>query len=115
MPGIDICMFVCHPGVMAKKIPMKRTTVYLPVKVHRAMKVMAALNDVSMADLLRDALVQVYKDDQADVRASRAAAEHARRHPESVMSAREYFARRNAMESRRHKPGSAAARRNPRD
>lgn len=64
-----------------KKMPMMRTTVYLPVKVHRAMKVMAALNGVSMADLLRDAIVQTYKDDQADIRAARESIAEMRKHP----------------------------------
>lgn len=76
-----------------KKMPMFRTTVYLPANVHRAMKIMAAVNGKSMADLLREALVQVYKDD-LDLRGADAALAEMKKHPETAVDARAYFAKR---------------------
>lgn len=101
---------------MAKKMktPMMRTTVYLPVKVHRAMKIMAAQNGIAMADLLREALVQAYKDDMADIRAADESMAQYRKHPETAGSAREYFAKRLELESRSRKEGEATARRSTR-
>lgn len=92
--SIDIYMFVCHIVHMKKKMTMFRTTVYLPANVHRAMKIMAAVNGKSMAVLLREALVQVYKDDLADLRAANAALAEMKKHPETAVEARAYFAKR---------------------
>lgn len=78
---------------MKKKMPMFRTTVYLPANVHRAMKIMAAVNGKSMADLLREALVQVYKDD-LDLRGANEALVEMKKHPETAIDARAYFAKR---------------------
>ncbi|MFI5362416.1 MAG: ribbon-helix-helix domain-containing protein [Elusimicrobiota bacterium] len=77
-----------------KKPTMIRTTIYLPDHVHRGMKMMAAANGKSMADLLREALEQVYEDDLADIRAAdEAMAEH-RKNPKSTISLREHLAKR---------------------
>ena len=78
---------------MKKTMPMFRTTVYLPANVHRAMKMMAAKKGTSMADLLREALVQAYQDD-LDIKAADAALAHMKRHPETAVSFDEYIAKR---------------------
>lgn len=78
---------------MKKTMPMFRTTVYLPANVHRAMKMMAAKKGTSMADLLREALVQAFQD-ELDLKAADAALAHMKRHPETAVDAREYFAKR---------------------
>lgn len=78
---------------MKKKSTMIRTTIYLPEQVHRGMKIMAAANSKSMADLLREALVQVYKDDLADIRDGMGALREHRRHPNSDISIRDYRAK----------------------
>jgi predicted DNA-binding protein len=77
-----------------KKKTMIRTTVYLPENVHRGMKTMAALNSKSMADLLREALEQVYKDDLADIRAANEAMREHRKNPDSGISLRDFLAKR---------------------
>jgi len=78
---------------MKKTMPMFRTTVYLPANVHRAMKMLAAAKGKSMADLLREALVSVYQDD-LDIKAADAALAQMKRHPETAVEARAYFAKR---------------------
>lgn len=78
---------------MKKKMPMFRTTVYLPANVHRAMKVLAAVKGKSMADLLREALVQVYEDD-LDLKAADAAMREWEKNPSSGIDARAYFTKR---------------------
>jgi ribosomal protein L1 len=79
---------------MKKKSTMIRTTIYLPEHVHRGMKMMAAANSKSMADLLREALEQVYKDDLADIRDGMAALREHRKNPNSDISLRDYLAKR---------------------
>ena len=77
-----------------KKPTMIRTTIYLPENVHRGMKMMAAANSKSMADLLREALEQVYKDDLADIQAANEAMREHRKHPGSDISLRDFLAKR---------------------
>jgi predicted DNA-binding protein len=79
---------------MKKKPAMIRTTIYLPDDIHRGMKMMAAAEGQSMADLLREALVQVYKEDLADIHAANEAMKEHRKNPSSDISYREYRARR---------------------
>lgn len=81
---------------MKKTTPMYRTTVYLPANVHRAMKMMAAKKGTSMADLLREALVQFYED-VLDIKAADAALAQMKKHPETAIDAREYFAKRRGL------------------
>lgn len=76
------------------KTAMFRTTVYLPERVHRGMKQLAAAGNMSMADLLRDALEQVYKDDLADIQAADEAMKEYRKNPKSAVSLRDYLAKR---------------------
>jgi predicted DNA-binding protein len=93
---IDICMLVCYTDPMKKKMKtaMFRTTVYLPERVHRGMKQLAAARSMPMADLLRDALEQVYKDDLADIQAADEAMREYRKNPKSAIGLREYLAKR---------------------
>ena len=77
-----------------KKKTMVRTTIYLSEDVHRGMKMMAAAGGQSMADLLREALERVYKDDLADIHAANEALKEHRKHPNSDISVRDYLAKR---------------------
>lgn len=77
-----------------KKSTMVRTTIYLPDDVHRGMKMMAAANSKSMADLLREALERVYKDDLADIHAANEAMREHRKHPSASVSLRDHLAKR---------------------
>ena len=76
-----------------KKQAMVRTTIYLPENVHRGMKIMAAANSKSMADLLREALEQVYKDDLADIRAANEGMREFRKNPNAGISLRDFLAK----------------------
>lgn len=76
-----------------KKQAMIRTTIYLPENVHRGMKIMAAANSKSMADLLREALEQVYKDDLADIRAANESRREYRKNPNAGISLRDFLAK----------------------
>lgn len=76
------------------KEPMVRTTIYLPEHIHRGMKMMAAANGKSMADLLREAIEELYDEDLADIRAADEAMREYRKNPKAAISAREYFAKR---------------------
>ena len=73
---------------------MVRTTIYLPDDVHRGMKMMAAASGESMADLLREALERVYKEDLADIRAAEESMREHRKNPGSDISLRDYLAKR---------------------
>jgi len=77
-----------------KKRTMIRTTIYLPEHIHRGMKMMAAANGKSMADLLREALEQVYEEDLADIQAANEAMKEHRKHPNSDISLRDFLAKR---------------------
>lgn len=73
---------------------MVRTTIYLPDDVHRGMKMMAAAAGESMADLLRDALERVYKEDLADIRAAEEGMKEMRKNPNAGISLRDFLAKR---------------------
>lgn len=77
-----------------KKKTMIRTTIYLPDEVHRGMKMMAAAGGQSMANLLREALERVYKEDLADIRAANEAVREHRKNPNSDISLRDFLAKR---------------------
>ena len=77
-----------------KKKTMIRTTIYLPEDIHRGMKMMAAAEGESMADLLREALVRVYKEDLADIHAANEAVKEHRKNPNSDISLRDFLAKR---------------------
>ena len=78
---------------MKKKPTMIRTTIYLPKDIHRGMKMMAAAEGESMADLLREALVRVYKEDLADIKAADEAMKEHRKNPSSGISYRAFRAK----------------------
>ncbi len=46
-----------------------RTTVYLNPKLYRAVKVKAALSDLSLSDIVNDALVLALREDETDLAA----------------------------------------------
>jgi hypothetical protein len=76
-----------------KKKTMVRTTIYLSEDVHRGMKMMAAAEGQSMADLLREALERVYKEDLADIRAAKEGAREFRKNPNAGISLRDFLAK----------------------
>ncbi len=79
---------------MAAKDPMIRTTIFLPKKVHRALKMLAAREGQSMADLLRESIVQTYKEDMDDIRAADEAMRDYHKNPKSAVSFEDYIAKR---------------------
>lgn len=75
------------------KTPMMRTTVYLPVAIHRALKMLAAREGLSMADLLRESIVRSYKEDMEDVREANKAMKEYRKNPKSFVTLEELIAK----------------------
>lgn len=75
------------------KTPMIRTTIYLPVAIHRALKMMAARGGVSMADLLRESVVRSYKEDMEDIREAEKAMRDYRKNPKSAVTLEELIAK----------------------
>lgn len=74
---------------------MIRTSIFLPQDLHANLKHLAIERHCSMADLLREAVEQLYKEDLADLRDARKAwATHSKVAEKSV-PAREYFAKRS--------------------
>jgi hypothetical protein len=74
---------------------MIRTTIFLPQNLHANLKHLAIERHCSMADLLREAVEQLYKDDLSDLRAAREAwATHSKVADKGV-PAREYFSKRS--------------------
>ncbi len=49
----------------------KRTTVYLPADLHRALKLKAAASDRSLSDLVNDAVARALAEDAEDLEAIR--------------------------------------------
>ena len=72
---------------------MVRTTIYLPKKLHRAMKILAAKTGVSMAELLRDSVVQAYEEDLVDIRAADEAVREYRKNPKSAVTIEQLIAK----------------------
>ncbi len=73
---------------------MTRTTIYLPDDLHGGLKHLALERRQSMADLLRQAVEKVYKEDLKDLQAARKAWKAHLKHPEKAVSARSFFAGR---------------------
>ena len=94
MGSIDIYMFVCHSSPM-KKTTMVRTTIYLPKQLHRALKMLAARESKSMADLLRESVIKSYKEDMADIDAADEAMREYRKNPKSAVTIESYLAKRH--------------------
>ena len=74
---------------------MKRTTIFLPDDVHKGLKYLALDHSVSMAELLREAVESVYKEDLDDIRLARQARSEHRKNPKHAIEAQEYFRKRN--------------------
>lgn len=60
---------------------MTRTTIYLPDDLHGGLKHLALERRQSMADLLRQAVEKVYKEDLKDLQAARKAWKAHLKHP----------------------------------
>lgn len=73
---------------------MVRTTIYLPENLHSGLRHMAIERRRSMADLLREAVEEVFKQDLMDLRAAQKAWKAHLKHPKKAVSARRYFTRR---------------------
>lgn len=74
---------------------MIRTTIFLPQDLHANLKHLAIERRCSMADLLREAVERLYKDDLSDLRAARAAWATHSKVADKAVSAREYFSKRS--------------------
>lgn len=74
---------------------MIRTTIFLPQDLHTNLKHLAVERQCSMADLLREAVEQLYKEDLADLRAARKAWTTHSKLADKAVSARSYFAKRS--------------------
>mgnify|MGYP001615113605 CR=1 FL=1 len=74
---------------------MIRTTIFLPQELHANLKHLAVERRCSMADLLRDAVERLYKEDLADLRTARKAWAMHSKVTDSAIPAREYFAKRS--------------------
>ncbi len=78
----------------AAKNDMIRTTIYLPKSIHRAMKILAAKTGTSMADLLRESIVQSYKADMDDIQAADDSMRQYRKSPKSAVTIESYIAKK---------------------
>ena len=74
---------------------MIRTTIFLPKDLHNSLKHLAVERQCSMADLLREAAEQLYKEDLADLRAARKAWIAHLKVSDKAVSARQYFSKRS--------------------
>jgi predicted transcriptional regulator len=74
---------------------MMRTTIYLSDEVHNGLKHLAVERRQSMANLLRQAVEEVYKNDLADLRAAQKTWKAHLKQPDKAVSARKYFAKRS--------------------
>lgn len=74
---------------------MIRTTIFLPQDLHANLKHLAVERQCSMADLLRDAVERLYKEDLADLRSARKAWAMHSKVADRATPAREYFAKRS--------------------
>jgi predicted transcriptional regulator len=70
------------------------TTIFLPQDIHAGLKHLAVERHCSMADLLREAVEDSYKQDLADLRAARRAWATHSQVADKVVPARAYVAKR---------------------
>ena len=73
---------------------MIRTTIFLPQDLHSNLKHLAIERHCSMADLMREAVERLYKEDLADLRAARKAWGMHSKVADKAVPARAYFAKR---------------------
>ncbi len=73
---------------------MVRTTIYLADKFHSNLKHLAVTHHRSMADMIREAVEQVYKKELEEIHAAHEAIAEYRANPSKGVSAREYFSQR---------------------
>ncbi len=70
---------------------VKRTTIFLREDIHKGLKHLAIEKDVSMADLLRDAIENVYREDLEDILLAREARKEYLKNPGRAKEASQYF------------------------
>mgnify|MGYP001615927316 FL=1 len=70
---------------------MKRTTIFLSDEMHKGLRYIALDHNVSMAELLRNAVENVYKDDLKDILLAREARKEHYRSPKRAVEASGYF------------------------
>lgn len=73
---------------------MIRTTIYLSDELHAGLKHLAVERRRSMAELLREAVEEVFRKDLADLASARKAWRTHRERPRAAVPARDYFAKR---------------------
>ena len=65
---------------------VSRTTLYLDPKIHRALKVKAAITDRSISELINEALIEALREDQVDLEAFRKRSKEPSRPFEKVLA-----------------------------
>lgn len=78
---------------------MVRTTIYLPEQLHSGLKHLAVEMHRPMADLLRKAVEETYRQELEDLHAAQKAWRAHLKSPGKAVSAKDYFARRTAKRS----------------
>ena len=73
---------------------MKKTMIYLPEETHEGLRRLAFEEKTSIAELIRRAVEQAYREDLEDVRDMEKALAHYRAHPETAITFEEYRRRR---------------------
>lgn len=73
---------------------MTRTMVYLPNEVHRSLKHLAIERGTSLAELIREAVAALYREDLEDLQEGRRRLKESLISPEKMTSYTEYRSRR---------------------
>ncbi len=73
---------------------MKKTMIYLPEEIHEGLRRLAFEEKTSIAELIRRAVEQAYREDLEDVRDMENELAHYRAHPETAISFEEYCRKR---------------------
>ena len=69
---------------------MKKTMIYLPEETHEGLRRLAFEEKISVAELIRRAIDQAYREDLEDIRDMEAELAYYRTHPEPATSYEEY-------------------------
>jgi predicted DNA-binding protein len=73
---------------------MKKTMIYLPEETHEGLRRLAFEEKTSIAELIRRAIDQAYREDLEDIRDMEEELANYRAHPETAISYEEYRRRR---------------------
>ena len=73
---------------------MKKTMIYLPEEVHEGLRRLAFEEKTSIAELIRRAIEQAYREDLEDIRDMEEELANYRAHPESAINYEEYRRKR---------------------